>query len=67
MDQSQFVQGGNATQHCRRSGGVLGHSTIRMTERYAHQAPENIRVAVAKLGSLSQFGPNTDFEASADA
>ena len=28
---------------------VLGHSTIRMTERYAHFAPENLRAAVDKL------------------
>ena len=27
-----------------------------MNERYAHQAPGNIRAAIAKLGSLSQFG-----------
>lgn len=35
---------------------VLGHSTIRMTERYAHHAPENIRAAVEKLSALSQTG-----------
>ncbi|MEZ5594080.1 MAG: tyrosine-type recombinase/integrase [Gammaproteobacteria bacterium] len=32
---------------------LLGHATVKMTERYAHLAPENIRVAVAKLDSLS--------------
>ena len=48
---------GRDTRHCRKSGGVLRHNTIRMNERYAHQAPENIRAAIAKLGSLSQFGP----------
>ena len=28
---------------------VLGHSTVRMTERYAHLAPANARAAVEKL------------------
>lgn len=28
---------------------VLGHSTVKMTERYAHLAPENTRAAVALL------------------
>jgi len=28
---------------------LLGHSTIKMTERYAHLAPENVRAAVAVL------------------
>lgn len=30
---------------------LLGHSTIQMTERYAHLAPENVRAAVAVLES----------------
>ena len=32
---------------------LLGHATVKMTERYAHLAPENIRAAVAKLDNLS--------------
>lgn len=35
---------------------VLGHSTIRMTERYAHNAPENSRAAVERLNALAQIG-----------
>jgi integrase len=35
---------------------VLGHSTIRMTERYAHNATENSRAAVEKLNALAQIG-----------
>ena len=36
---------------------LLGHSTITVTERYAHLAPENIRAAVNKLEDVqSQFG-----------
>ena len=28
---------------------LLGHSTVKMTEKYAHLAPENVRAAVAVL------------------
>lgn len=35
---------------------LLGHSTIRMTERYTHLAPDNVRAAVEVLDSVSQIG-----------
>jgi site-specific recombinase XerD len=31
---------------------ILGHSSIKLTERYAHLAPENLVGAISKLGSL---------------
>jgi len=31
---------------------ILGHSTIQMTMRYAHPTPENMRLAVSKLGEF---------------
>lgn len=31
---------------------ILGHSSIKLTERYAHLAPENLSGAIAKLKSL---------------
>lgn len=31
---------------------LLGHSTITMTERYSHLAPETLRSAIDKLGAL---------------
>ena len=43
---------------------VLGHSTIRMTERYAHNAPENCRAAVDRLDALSQNGLSAGREGS---
>lgn len=35
---------------------LLSHSTIEMTERYAHLSPDNVRTAVAALNGLSRFG-----------
>ena len=38
---------------------LLGHTTVKMTERYAHLAPENVRSAVAMLDEKkfkSHFG-----------
>jgi integrase len=34
---------------------LLGHSTVKMTERYAHLALENVRAAVAVLERPSRF------------
>ncbi|WP_200284555.1 site-specific integrase [Rhabdochromatium marinum] len=43
---------------------LLGYSTIQMTERYAHLAPENLRTTVARFESrLSHADPNIQQEA----
>ncbi len=33
---------------------ILGHSTIKIIERYAHLHPENIRAAAEKIKGVSQ-------------
>ena len=35
---------------------LLGHSYVSMTEKYAHLAPENVRVAVGTLEDASRSG-----------
>jgi len=35
---------------------LLRHSTVEMTERYAHLSPDNVRTAVAALNGWSRFG-----------
>lgn len=39
---------------------LLGHSTIKVTERYAHLAPENVRAAVEVLAPRSHSGHTSE-------
>lgn len=41
---------------------LLGHSTIKMTERYSHLAPENVRAAVSVLDSGHNTGHTMFYE-----
>ncbi|HSE01507.1 MAG TPA: site-specific integrase, partial [Burkholderiales bacterium] len=52
---SWLMQAGVPAGHI---AAVLGHSTVRMTERYAHVAPENAQAAVALLGGVPKTVPS---------
>jgi len=51
---SWLMQAGVPAGHI---AAVLGHSTVRMTERYAHVAPENAQAAVALLDGIPKSIP----------
>jgi len=53
---SWLMQSGVPAGHI---AAVLGHSTVRMTERYAHVAPENAQAAVARLDVSPNVYPST--------
>jgi integrase len=47
---------------------MLGHSTVIMTERYAHLGPENVRTTVARLdGVMSRSGHVDTTDGKSDA
>jgi len=48
---SRLVQNGVDLYTVQR---MLGHSTIRVTERYAHLAPQNLHAAAAALNTLQR-------------
>jgi len=52
---SWLTQAGVPASHI---ASVLGHSTVRMTERYAHVAPENAQAAVALIGGVPKMVPS---------
>ena len=52
---SWLMQAGVPVGHI---AAVLGHSTVRMTERYAHVAPENAQAAVALLEGVPKTVPS---------
>ena len=45
---------------------MLGHSSIQMTERYAHLAPENLKAVVRVLNRMSRSGHAGGFESGWD-
>jgi integrase len=61
---SWLAQAGVPSSHI---AAVLGHSTVRMTERYAHLAPANAREAVEKLMGVPNPVPSAAEEVLATA